>query len=87
MASADLVQTNGLGLSLASAMKRVDAGLQLYDRGEDAALEPLSGELGKPAFDRIGPRARGRREVEGDAGWRASPPYMLLRIVPRSYHG
>jgi len=45
MASADLVQTNGLGLSLASAMKTVDGGLKLDGRSENAGLEPAEKEL------------------------------------------
>ena len=55
IASADLVETNGLGLSLASAMKRLMAVCSSTIE-EDAALEALPGEFGKPTFDRVGPR-------------------------------
>ena len=45
-----------LGLAIGLGDEAVDCGLELNDRGEDAALEPLAGELGKPAFDGVGPR-------------------------------
>jgi hypothetical protein len=46
MASADLVQTNGLGLALCSTIS-IDGGLQVGDRVEDAAADALPGHLGK----------------------------------------
>ena len=56
-----------LGLAVGLGDEAVDGGLKLDDRGEDAALEPLPGEFGKPTFDRVGPRTRSRSEVEGEA--------------------
>ena len=51
----------------------VDGGLKLDDRSEDAAFEPVSGELGKQAFNRIGPGAGSRGEVEGEASMALQP--------------
>ena len=45
----------------------VGGGLQLDDRGEDAALEVLPGEPGKPAFDRVPP---GGVVAFDDYGWK-----------------
>jgi len=45
-----------LGRVVGLDCEAVDGGLKLDDRGEGAALEPLPGELGKPTFDRLGPR-------------------------------
>ena len=44
-----------LGFVVGLSDEAVDGGLQLDDRGEDAALEALPGEFGKPTFDRVGP--------------------------------
>jgi hypothetical protein len=41
---------------------------QLGDAVEDAAAERFVGELAEPAFDEVEPRARGRDEVEMEAG-------------------
>src|SRR5215217_9341931 len=43
----------------------VDGILQLDDRAEDAAPEPAPGQRGEEGLDRVQPRARGGREVEG----------------------
>ena len=56
-----------LGLSVGIGDEAIDGGLKLDDRSEDAAFEPVSGELGKQAFNRIGPGAGSRGEVEGEA--------------------
>ena len=45
----------------------VDRGLQLDDRAEHAAPEPTPGQRGEEGLDRVQPRARGGREVEGPA--------------------
>ena len=45
----------GLGVLVVAVDEGADIGLQLPDRGMDAAPEPLSGELGKPALDLIDP--------------------------------
>ena len=56
-----------LGLVVGFSDEAVDGGLKLDNRCEDAAFEALPGELGKQAFDGIGPGAGGRGEVEGEA--------------------
>src|SRR5512135_1193862 len=56
----------------------VDAGLEVDDRAEDAALEAAFGELGEETLDCVQPRARGRHEVEGEA---------LMPIEPGAYLG
>jgi hypothetical protein len=81
MASADLVQTNGLGLSLASAMKRLMAVCSSTIAVKTPAFEALPGEPGKPVFDRVGPRTRRRREVEGDARMACEPAAHLGVLV------
>src|SRR5215207_1146281 len=45
----------------------VDGGLEVDDRSEPAALQASLGQGGEEGLDRVEPRARGRREVEGDA--------------------
>ena len=55
MTTADLVQTNGLGLSFVSGGEAVDGSLQFDDRCEDRAFEPLQGELGEQTIDCIDP--------------------------------
>ena len=67
----------GLRLVVGFGDEAVDGGLQLDDRGEDTALERLLGEFGKPTFDRVGPRTRGRGEVEGDARMACKPTVHL----------
>ena len=56
-----------LGVVVGFFDEAIDCGLQLDDRCEDAAFEPVPGEFGKQALDRIGPGARCRGEVEGEA--------------------
>src|SRR5271169_2276086 len=80
MASADLVQTNGLGLSLASAMKRLIAVCSSTIEVK-TALEALPGKLGKPTFDRVGPGAGSRGEVEGEARMSRQPCRHLGVLV------
>ena len=46
----------------------VDGRLEIGDPAEDAAPEPLVGQLGEEAFDRVEPGGRGRREMEVEAG-------------------
>src|SRR4029453_3272774 len=62
----------------------VDRGLQAHDRAEYPAPKPSSGERREEGFDRVQPRARGRREVEGPARVRGEPSAhlgMLMRGV------
>ena len=63
MASAVLVQMNGLGWSLWAWMK-ADIGLEPIDAAMHAALDLLVGEQREPAFDLVEPGGAGRREVE-----------------------
>ena len=46
----------------------IDGFLERDEGVEHAALEPLPGELGEEALDRVDQRGRGRREVEREAG-------------------
>ena len=67
----------------------VDCGLQLDDRCEDAAFEPVPGELGKQALDGIGPGARSRGEVEGEALMPLQPcfhPGVLVGGIVVEHH-
>jgi hypothetical protein len=52
----------------------VDGLLKIDHRTEDAALEPLAGQLGEEAFNGIEPRAGCRDKVEGDVPFSVSPP-------------
>src|SRR5438270_13890439 len=72
IASADLVQTKGLGLALCSAIG-IDSGLQVSDRAEDAAADALAGHLGKEVLHRVEPGGRGRGEVESPARMTRQP--------------
>ena len=45
----------GLGVLVVAVDEGADVGLQLPDRGMNAASEPLSGELSEPALDLIDP--------------------------------
>src|SRR6516225_8565208 len=67
----------------------VDGRLQIADRTEGAALEAPSAQLGKKAFDRVEPGARGRGEVKDEAGMPAEPgPHlgMLMSGVIVEHH-
>jgi len=44
----------------------VDGGLEFDNAPEDTALQSLLGQFGEEALDSVEPRARGRREVEGE---------------------
>src|SRR5204863_5458815 len=73
IASADLVQTNGLGLGEIS----IDSGLQVGDRVEDPAADALAGHLGEEVLDGVEPGGRGRGKVERPARM-ARPPGQHL---------
>ena len=45
----------------------VDGGLEIDHTSEDTALQTLLGKFGEEPVDCVEPRARGRREVEGEA--------------------
>src|ERR1700730_14251928 len=59
----------------------VDRGLKVDHRSEEAAFEPVSGELGKQAFNRIGPGAGSRGVVEGEASMPLQPSRHLGMLV------
>src|SRR5437660_9237709 len=54
----------GLRISIGLGKIAVDGGLEIDDALEDAALEPLSDQLGEEPFDGVEPGCRGRGEVE-----------------------
>ncbi len=54
----------GFGILVVPIDERADVGFELPDRGMNAALEALSGELSEPALDLINPRRRNWREVD-----------------------
>src|SRR5262245_20207262 len=56
----------------------VDGRLEVDDGMKDAALETPLRQLGEEALDRVEPRARSRREVEGEA---------LMAIEPSPHPG
>ena len=57
----------GFGLGIVFFEEAVDRDLQIEDRTEHAALQSPFGEYCEEALDGIEPRARSRREVEGEA--------------------
>ncbi len=59
----------------------IDGRLEVDDGVEDAAFQSSLGELGKKAFDGIEPRARRRREVEGEALVTGQPGPNLGMLV------
>ena len=67
----------GLGLIVGFPNEAIDGSLEIDDAFEYAALEPLSGQLGEEAFDRVEPRCRGRGEVEWNRGCRSSQARTL----------
>ena len=71
----------GLGVLVVAVDEAADVGLQLPHRGMNAASEPLSGELGKPALDLIDPRSRSRREVYAIVRPAGEPRPDLGRLV------
>ena len=81
MASADVGPDERLGHVVGFGDEAADGGLKLDDRSEEAAFEPVSGELGKQAFNRIGPGAGSRGEVEGEASMPLQPSRHLGMLV------
>lgn len=71
----------GLEVLVVPVDEGADVGLQLPDRGMDAAAEALSGQLGKPAFDLIDPGRRSRHEVHGIVRPAGEPRLDLVRLV------
>jgi hypothetical protein len=68
MSSADLVQTNGLGLSFQAFTQVRMSASRALDAAVVAALEQVFGEVGEPAFHLIEPTGVGRGVVQGEAG-------------------
>ena len=80
MASGSAVQMKGLGF-VGLGEVAVDGGLEIDDALEDAALEPLPGQLGEEAFDRVEPGGRGRGEVEVEPRMPFEPGAHLGMLV------
>jgi hypothetical protein len=57
----------GLGFLVMLGKEAVDGGLEVDERMKDSALEATLRQFGEEALDGVEPRARGRREVEGEA--------------------
>ena len=71
----------GFGGTVGLGDEAVDRGLKVDDGFEHSALQPLSRQLGQEAFDRVGPGARGRGEVEGEAAMPPEPGFHLGVVV------
>src|SRR5712691_7912094 len=71
----------GFGVLIGFGEEAVDGGLEIDDAGEDAALEPLPGQLGEEALDGVEPGGRGRGEVEVEALVPAEPSLNLGMLV------
>jgi len=71
----------GLGFAVVLAEVAVDRGLQVDQRVEDAALQAPAGERGEEGLDRIGPGARGGREMERPARVPGEPGAHLGVLV------
>ena len=61
----------------------VDGGLEIDHTSEDTALEALLGEFGEEPLDCVEPRARGGREVEGEARVPVEPLTHLRMLCGR----
>ncbi len=59
----------------------VSGGLQIGDGSEDAALEPLAGEVGEEVFHGVEPGAGGRREVKDPARMTRQPSEYIGMLV------
>ena len=59
----------------------VDGGLQVDDRMKTAATDAFAGQHREEIFDRIQPRPRGRREMEGPARMPCQPFFDLRMLV------
>jgi len=55
MWSGSAVHVKGLGLTLVSATKPFDGGLEIDERSEHAALQSSLAELGEETFSRVEP--------------------------------
>ena len=78
--SGSAVQVKGLGSWLVCATKRLMVAWR-STTSEDTALEALLGEFGEEPLDCVEPRARGGREVEGEARVSVEPLTHLRMLV------
>ena len=76
-----LVQRKGRGSVVGLGDVSVDGRLKRDEGMEHAAFEPLLGELGEEALDRVHPRGRCRREVEREARMASEPLDHLGMLV------
>ena len=77
------VQSEGFRVFIGLGEVAVDSGLEIDDALEDAAFEPLPGQLGEEAFDGIEPGGRGRGEVEMEPRVPFEPGPHLRMLVRR----
>jgi hypothetical protein len=83
MESIEAVRVNGSGSVLWGGEVGVDRVGEVGDAVEDVAAECFVCEFAKPAFDEAEPGARGRDEVEVEAGWRSSQASTLACLWVR----
>ena len=69
------------GIIVGLGDEAVDGGLEIDNASEDTALQPLFGKLGEEPLDGVEPRARSRREVEGEARVPVEPLMHLWMFV------
>ena len=58
-----------------------DGCFEVGDALEDAAPDGFFAQFPKPAFDQIGPRGAGRREVQRETGMFFQPPFDLGMLM------
>ena len=71
----------GFGVMVGLRDEAVDSSLEIDHASEDTALQSLLGKFGEESFDCVEPRARGRREVEGEARMAVEPLTHLRMLV------
>ena len=71
----------GFGVVVGVGDEAVDGGLKIYHATEDTALQSLLGKFGEEPLDCIEPRARGWREVKGEARVAGEPLAHLGMLV------
>jgi hypothetical protein len=69
------------GLPVVFCEVAVDGSLEVDDRMKGAALEAMFRQFSEEAIDRVEPRARGRREVEGETQMAVEPGTHLGVLV------
>ena len=90
MRSGSTLHVKGLGLTLVSARKPLDGGLEIDELSEHAALQSPLAELGEETFNRIEPGRRFRRGPDRLTNQLAAHPIhstcQVRRVVPRPCH-